>query len=97
MEYTKVKHDINGNPRYVFFWRCFLSDQEITQIKEKVMRENATMVNYFSVNECFKAALKKAKTIGGKKYRGSDFEGGIVFQSYNIQETIKNINNLLVN
>lgn len=39
----------------------------------------------------FELALSRAKTIGGKKYRGNDFGGGIVFQSYNIEDTIEKI------
>jgi hypothetical protein len=42
----------------------------------------------------YKIAVKKAKKIGGKAYRGKDFGGGIVLQSYNIEETIKRINRL---
>ena len=30
----------------------------------------------------YKLAVKRANKLGGKKYRGSDFGGGIVFQSY---------------
>lgn len=39
----------------------------------------------------FELALSRAKTIGGKKYRGQFFGGGIVFQSYNIYDTIERI------
>ena len=40
-------------------------------------------------------ALKRAKTLGGKKYRGSAFGGGIVFQSYNIADKERKINEML--
>ena len=36
----------------------------------------------------YNLAIKKARKIGGKIYRGKDFGGGIVFQSYDIQTTI---------
>nr|WP_317632316.1 hypothetical protein [uncultured Flavobacterium sp.] len=39
-------------------------------------------------------AVIKSKKIGGKKYRGKDFGGGIVIQSYNIDKTIQDIQNL---
>lgn len=36
-------------------------------------------------------AHSRAKSLGGKKYRGKDFAGGFVFQSYNIEETLRQI------
>jgi hypothetical protein len=42
----------------------------------------------------YKIAIKKAKKIGGKAYKGKDFGGGIVLQSYNIEKTIESINRL---
>jgi hypothetical protein len=36
-------------------------------------------------------AHTRAKKLGGKKYRGKDFAGGFVFQSYNINETLRQI------
>lgn len=44
--------------------------------------------------DLYKIAVKKAKKIGGKAYRGKDFGGGIVLQSYNIQETMQRIKRL---
>ena len=40
----------------------------------------------------FKRALTNAKKVGGSKYRGKDFGGGIVLQSYNKRTTEVNIN-----
>ena len=37
--------------------------------------EEKTLSNY-------NLAVKRANKLGGKKYRGNDFGGGIVFQSY---------------
>jgi hypothetical protein len=41
-----------------------------------------------NILEKFDLVVKKARKIGGKMYRGKDFGGGIVFQSYDIQTTI---------
>lgn len=41
----------------------------------------------YGVIEGYTAAVAVAKKIGGKMYRGKDFGGGIVFQSYNIGST----------
>ena len=37
----------------------------------------------------FALALKRAHEIGGSKYRGKDFGGGIVLESYNIDDEAK--------
>lgn len=42
-------------------------------------------------------AVKLANKIGGRKYHTKTFGGGIVFQSYNIFDTEKNILNLINN
>ena len=47
-----------------------------------------------TIEERFNIALKKARNLGGKAYKGKDFGGGIVLQSYNIEETIQRINRL---
>lgn len=47
-----------------------------------------------TIEERFNIALKKARTLGGKAYKGKDFGGGIVLQSYNIEETLKRVKRL---
>jgi hypothetical protein len=76
MEFTKINNDINGNPRYVSHFLNFITDKE---------SEGLTL------DQKYNLAVKKAKKIGGKIYRGKSFGGGIVFQSYNIQETLKKV------
>jgi hypothetical protein len=44
-----------------------------------------------SILDMYQIALKKSRKLGGKAYKGKDFGGGIVLQSYNIQETILKI------
>jgi predicted SpoU family rRNA methylase len=44
-----------------------------------------------SVEDAYKQAIKKAKTIGGKKFHNKQYGGGIVFQSYNIADTERKI------
>ena len=43
----------------------------------------------------YSLAVKRANKLGGKKYRGSDFGGGIVFQCYNLDGLRKNIIDML--
>ena len=47
-----------------------------------------------TIEERFNIALKKARRLGAKAYKGKDFGGGIVLQSYNIEKTIESINRL---
>jgi len=68
MEFTKIKNDINGNPRYV--------------------------VHFLNIADNYQNAIHLANKIGGRKYHTKSYGGGIVFQSYNIKETEKQITNL---
>ncbi len=43
----------------------------------------------------YKLALKRAKKLGGKKFHNKQYGGGVVFQSYNIQDTCDRINELM--
>lgn len=75
--FKRVNNDINGNPRYVFHFLYFLSDAE---------NEKETLKSRYE------KALKNAKSIGGyRQYRGKDFGGGFVTQSYNLDNTIGEI------
>ena len=69
----KINNDLNGNPRFVVHFLDLLNEGE---------RQGLDVLQSFDL------AVKKARKVGGTKYRGRDFGGGIVFQSYNIQETI---------
>lgn len=50
-------------------------------------REN-NMYNY-------ETALKRAKKLGGNKYNNKNYGGGIVFQSYNIEDEARRIKEML--
>ena len=47
----------------------------VTHFFSFLKEDEQTLSNY-------NLAVKRANKLGGKKYRGSDFGGGIVFQSY---------------
>jgi hypothetical protein len=70
----RINNDVNGNPRYVVHFYDLLNDGEGEGLP---------------ILERFDLVVKKARKVGGKIYRGRDFGGGIVFQSYDIQTTIK--------
>jgi hypothetical protein len=69
----RINNDVNGNPRYVVHFYDLLTDIEGLNL---------------TILQRYELALQKARKVGGKMYRGKDFGGGIVFQSYNIIETI---------
>ena len=60
----------------------------VTHFFSLLKEEEQTLSNY-------NLALKRANKLGGRKYRGSDFGGGIVFQSYNLDDLRKNIIDML--
>lgn len=47
------------------------------------------------INERYTEALARAKKIGGKKFHNKQYGGGIVFQSYNLQDKCNRINELM--
>jgi len=81
MDFTRINNDINGNPRYVIHFLDILNMEE---------RE------FLPFSKKYIYSLKKAKLIGGKKYDNKQYGGGIVFQSYNIQDLENSINNLRI-
>ena len=60
INFTRIKNDINGNPRYI----C----------------------HFLNLADTYEAAVKLANKIGGKKFHNKQYGGGIVFQSYSLDE-----------
>lgn len=86
--FTRVNNDVNGNPRYVIHFLNLLTSKEQDEISAKARPMQA-------ISDMYTEAVNKASYIGGKRYRGKDFGGGIVFQAPNIQDKVNKINNLL--
>ena len=76
IRFYKTSHDCYGNPRYIVHFPCLLSESEFYDL---------------NAMDGYKLAVKRANKIGGAKYRGRDFGGGIVFQSYSIDDTAEAI------
>jgi hypothetical protein len=66
-DFTRVKSDINGNPRHV----CHFLHLDVHGWESNI-----------SVPDRYAIALKLANTLGGKKYHTKAYGGGIVFQEY---------------
>lgn len=75
----RINNDINGNPRYVVSFLDLLTVSDIQGL---------------DIDQKFNLALQKARKVGGKIYRGKDFGGGIVIQSFDILQTINKVNGL---
>ena len=60
----------------------------VTHFFSLLKEDEQTLSNY-------NLAVKRANKLGGKKYRGSDFGGGIVFQSYYLDGLRKHIIDML--
>lgn len=80
VSFTRIENDVNGNPRYVINFQELVNDNDRETTKPDP-----------SLDKLFAVALKKARTIGGRTYRAKWYGGGIVFQSYNINELEKQI------
>ena len=75
---TRITNDINGNPRYVIHFLQLLNDDE----------------RQLPFSEKYNFALRKAKKLGGRKFHNKQYGGGIVFQSYNIQDLAEKLEKL---
>ena len=62
--------------------------RHVTHFFSLLKEDEQTLSNY-------SLAVKRANKLGGKKYRGSDFGGGIVFQSYDLNGLRKRITDML--
>jgi hypothetical protein len=77
IQFTRIKYDSNGNPRYVCHFLNLLTEEE----KEFTDGYRAG----------YAIAVARSHKIGGRKYHTKAYGGGIVFQSYNIRELEKDI------
>lgn len=84
IEFTRVNNDVNGNPRYVCHFYNLLTE-----------KQSNDRTGYDFISKQYTQALKTAKKIGGRKFHNKQYSGGIVFQSYNIQDTEKSILELI--
>lgn len=46
------------------------------------------VVHFKDITESYDKAISLAKKIGGSRYRAAWFGGGVVFESYNLKETL---------
>lgn len=88
IEFTKIKHDVNGNPRYVCHFLHLNTEQEKSQATHNEYGLKA-------ISYMYAWAVKRANKIGGRKYHNKSYGGGIVFQSYSLNELESHINRIV--
>lgn len=77
IEWTRVRNDTNGNPRYVCHFLNLLTREELDSVRD--------------TGEKYQIALARARKIGGRKFHNRHYGGGIVFQSYSIETETRDI------
>lgn len=89
-DFTKINHDMNGNPRYVIH---FL--QLNTQYEHDAPMWDKDGRGLMTIHRKYELAIKRANRIGGRKFHNKQYGGGIVFQSYSLPATIRDIERVI--
>ena len=76
INFTRIKNDTNGNPRYVCHFLALGTQGAYSGV---------------GLSDRYAAACRLANKIGGRKFHNKQYGGGIVFQSYNLAETVEAI------
>lgn len=67
------------------------TDVEYVRINNDVNGNPRYIIHFLDIADTYTEALNISRKIGGKKYRGKDFGGGIVIQSYNLHTDLEHI------
>lgn len=78
-DFTRIKNDVNGNPRYV----CHFLNLDVHGWQSNI-----------DLSQRYNIALALAKTLGGRKFHNKQYGGGIVFQCYSLPQLCDRINAL---
>lgn len=81
LTFTRAPSDACGNPRYVVHFLAL-------NTREELDRAGA---DWIPIDVKYRLACKRANIIGGRRYHTKRYGGGIVFQSYSIDETAAHI------
>jgi len=84
IRWTKIKHDVNGNPRYVCHYLHLCTAQEKSD--EFWARHGLN-----TIQTQYNIAIYRSHKLGGRKFHNRQYGGGIVFSSYNLGELEKDI------
>jgi len=78
-DFTRIKNDANGNPRYVchFLNFCTAKDDDVKP---------------WDISAKYELALSRARKMGGRKFHNKQYGGGVVFQCYELRTLCEDIN-----
>lgn len=97
-EGNKTNHmNINSESAEVLisFFQSFLPRKiEFKRVNSDLNGNPRYVCHFLELANDYPTALKRGKELGGRKYDNKNFGGGIVFQSYNIQDLEQRIINL---
>jgi hypothetical protein len=86
-DFERVSNDVNGNPRYVCHFLKLVTRAEMDSFHvERGLR---------AISDAYTFAVKRANKIGGRKYHNKSYGGGIVFQSYALDELSASIESVV--
>jgi hypothetical protein len=74
-----------------------ITQGDFTRINNDVNGNPRYVFHFLELADNYNEALFLAKKIGGKKFHNKQYGGGIVVQSYNLNDEIKLINELKTN
>lgn len=74
-----------------------ITENSFKRVNNDVNGNPRYVFHFLELADNYSEALKIAKKIGGKKFHNKQYGGGIVIQSYNLQDDIEDINNLKTN
>lgn len=97
INWTQIYNNSNGNLRYVCHFLDLVTEKEreIAEENKRIKQTSWPDLFFTTTNDLYNFALRMAKKIVGKKFHNKKFGGGIVFQTYNIEEIENKINKLL--
>lgn len=73
-----------------------IKTEDFTRVNNDVYGNPRYVLHYLNIADNYLTACNVASTIGGKKFNNSQFGGGVVFQSYNLKDTIDNIHGAII-
>jgi hypothetical protein len=65
---------------------------QFTRIVNDVNGNPRYVCHFLTMAPTYEAAIKLANSIGGRKYHTKGYGGGLVFQSYNVDQLVNHIN-----
>jgi hypothetical protein len=83
LDFTPINNNYYGNPRYIVHFFTFLTDAE------------RKTYGIDTRGYLFDLAVERSRKVGGKKYKGQIYGGGIVLSSYNLRDTSEKIHAIM--